>query len=357
MDVDLMMNRVFLTDKDIKDNLFPFTLTRSAADLRIGILTIREKWNYYLGGKIALTDEAETLPADAKILRANIVPSEAFFLSLLKDGKISDNPLWNSVKIIQYPWHVFMWNDWAIREDFITITKGRDSQTIPETVQVNNPAEIFIEPGAKLSHCILNASTGPVYIGKNAEIMEGSLLRGPVAVCEGAVVKMGSKIYGATTIGPYSIVGGEIKNSVLFGYSNKAHDGYLGDSVIGEWCNLGAGTSNSNMKNNVSEVRMWSPSKKEMISTGIIKCGLIMGDYSRAAINTSFNTGTMVGICANIFGEGKLPKFIPSFTWGNSGEEKYEFTKALNDILKWKKLKGHEVDEKEKTRLKLIFDQ
>ena len=167
---------------------------------------------------------------------------------------------------------------------------------------------------------------------------------------------MGTKIYGATTIGPYSIVGGEIKNAVIFGYSNKAHDGYLGDSVIGEWCNLGAETSNSNMKNNVSEVRMWNNVQKDVISTGATKCGLIMGDYSRSAINTSFNTGTMVGICANVFG-GVPAKFIPSFSWGNDGITKYEFDKAIDDIAKWKKLKGHTLDEKEKTRLKLIFDQ
>jgi UDP-N-acetylglucosamine diphosphorylase/glucosamine-1-phosphate N-acetyltransferase len=352
-----MMNSVFLTDNEIKDNLFPFTLTRSASDIRIGILTIREKWNHYLGEEVALAEETKTIPTGSAIFSANIVPSAAFVSTLVKDQKISDNPLWSSVKILQYPWHIFMWNDWAIREDFKIITKGRRTQPPDESVQVINPADIFIEPGAVLSHCIINASTGPVYIGKNAQIMEGALLRGPLAVCEGAVVKMGSRIYGATTIGPYSIVGGEIKNSVILGYSNKAHDGYLGDSVIGEWCNLGAGTSNSNMKNNVSEVRMWNHSQKEMISTGITKCGLIMGDYSRAAINTSFNTGTMVGICANIFGEGPLPKFIPSFTWGNSGEIKYDFNKAVNDINKWKNLKGHQLDEKEKRRLKLIFDQ
>jgi UDP-N-acetylglucosamine diphosphorylase/glucosamine-1-phosphate N-acetyltransferase len=236
------------------------------------------------------------------------------------------------------------------------ITKGRQSQAVPGSVQITNSDNVFIESGAKLSHCVINASAGPVYIGKDAEVMEGSLLRGPIAICDGAVVKMGTKIYGATTIGPYSIVGGEIKNAVIFGYSNKAHDGYLGDSVVGEWCNLGAGTSNSNMKNNVSEVRMWNHAQQEIISTGVTKCGLIMGDYSRSAINTSFNTGTMVGICANVFGHGAPAKFVPSFAWGNEGN-KYEFEKAVNDIAKWKKLKGHELDEKEKTRLKHIFDQ
>ncbi len=248
-----------------------------------------------------------------------------------------------------------MFNEWALLEDFKLITAGRRSQPIPETVNVANAANIFIEEGAKLAHCIINAANGPVYIGKDAEVMEGSLLRGPIAICNNAVVKMGAKIYGATTIGPHSIVGGEIKNAVIFGYSNKAHDGYLGDSVIGEWCNLGAGTSNSNMKNNVSDVRVWNQQKKEMINTGVKKCGLIMGDYSRAAINTSFNTGTMVGVGANVFGTGDISKFVPSFTWGR--DQRYEFGKLTNDIDKWMQLKGKRLDEKEKTRLKLIFDE
>jgi UDP-N-acetylglucosamine diphosphorylase / glucose-1-phosphate thymidylyltransferase / UDP-N-acetylgalactosamine diphosphorylase / glucosamine-1-phosphate N-acetyltransferase / galactosamine-1-phosphate N-acetyltransferase len=349
------MNQVFLTDNEVKENLFPFTLLRSAADIRIGILTIREKWNFYSGNQVNVAGDPLSIPDNATIVSANIIPSAAFVDSLVKDGQISDNPLWTSVKIIQYPWHIFMWNDWAIREDFALVTRKRESQPVPGSVQVTG--DVFIEAGARLSHCIINASAGPVYIGKNAEVMEGALLRGPIAICEGAVVKMGTKIYGATTIGPYSVVGGEIKNAVIFGYSNKAHDGYLGDSVVGEWCNLGAGTSNSNMKNNVSEVRMWNHVQKGMISTGATKCGLIMGDYSRSAINTSFNTGTMIGICANVFGEGPVPKFIPSFTWGKVEGAKYEFNKAVNDIEKWKKLKGAVLDEKEKTRLKLIFDQ
>ncbi len=174
-----------------------------------------------------------------------------------------------------------------------------------------NAKDIFIEQGARLAHCMLNASNGPIYIGKHAEIMEGSFIRGPFALCEGAVVKMGSKIYGATTIGPYCTVGGEIKNSVFLGYSNKAHDGYLGDAVIGEWCNLGAGTSNSNLKNNASDVKVWHNPSKDYIRAGI-KCGLLMGDYSRAAINTSFNTGTVTGICANILRKGLRLNSFPA---------------------------------------------
>jgi UDP-N-acetylglucosamine diphosphorylase/glucosamine-1-phosphate N-acetyltransferase len=187
--------------------------------------------------------------------------------------------------------------------------------------------------------------------------MEGTLIRGPVAICDNAVVKMGAKIYEATTIGPHAVVGGEIKNAVLFGYSNKSHDGYLGNSVIGEWCNLGAGTSTSNLKNNAGEIKMWNHALKEMILSGMTKCGLIMGDHSKAAINTSFNTGTTVGVCANIFGEGAVPKFVPSFSWGGRNGTKYQFQKAIEDIVKWKNLKNSELTEQEKTALRLIFDQ
>jgi UDP-N-acetylglucosamine diphosphorylase / glucose-1-phosphate thymidylyltransferase / UDP-N-acetylgalactosamine diphosphorylase / glucosamine-1-phosphate N-acetyltransferase / galactosamine-1-phosphate N-acetyltransferase len=351
------MNRVFLTDKEIKDNLFPFTLIRSAADIRVGILTIREKWTAYLGAPPQMADEQTEIPDNAAILSANIIPSKNFAKSLFADGGISDNPDWGSVKIIQYPWHIFLWNDWAIREDFQQITQNRKSAPVPPGIQTVNPENIFIEEGASLSYCTINASTGPVYIGRDAQIMEGALIRGPVAICDNAIVKMGTRIYGATTIGPHSIAGGEIKNSVIFGYSNKAHDGYLGDSVIGEWCNIGAGTSNSNVKNNASEIRMWNNSQKEMILAGLNKCGLIMGDYSRAAINTCFNTGTIVGICSNIYGEGLTPKFITNFSWGSKGLLKYDFEKAVDDIDKWKKLKHSELSEQEKRRLKLIFDQ
>jgi UDP-N-acetylglucosamine diphosphorylase/glucosamine-1-phosphate N-acetyltransferase len=233
------------------------------------------------------------------------------------------------------------------------LTRGRQSAPIPPSVQVISPQSIFIEEGASISHSILNASTGPIYIGRNSNIMEGCLIRGPFALCESAVVKMGTKIYGATTIGPCSTAGGEIKNSVLFGYSNKGHDGYLGDSVIGEWCNLGAGTSNSNLKNNAGEVKVWNAG--QFISAGL-KCGLLMGDYSRAAINTSFNTGTVVGVCCNVYGEGLMPKYIPDFSWGvhNKGP-KYAFEKALRDIENWKKLKNQSLTDAEILTLKHIF--
>ncbi len=346
------MTQLFLSDIETRENLFPFTLTRSTADIRIGILTIREKWNILLGREIGILNERLPDQDAATAVSANIIPCKAFV-----DAMREDNPDWSLVKIIQYPWHIFHWNDWAIREDFILITANRKSIPIPASVQAIHPHNIFIEEGAKLSHCIINAEHGPVYIGKKSEVMEGAIIRGPFALCEGGVVKMGTKVYGATTVGPYSVIGGEIKNVVIFGYSNKAHDGYLGDSVIGEWCNIGAGSSNSNIKNTAGEIKIWNENNKEFINTGIRKCGLIMGDYSRAAINTSFNTGTMVGVAANVFGEGLTPKHIPSFSWGTDGMMKYDFNKALQDIDNWKKLKGSSLSEKEKNQLKLIFEQ
>jgi UDP-N-acetylglucosamine diphosphorylase / glucose-1-phosphate thymidylyltransferase / UDP-N-acetylgalactosamine diphosphorylase / glucosamine-1-phosphate N-acetyltransferase / galactosamine-1-phosphate N-acetyltransferase len=354
------MKQVYLNDSEVRDHLFPFTQVRSVADIRIGILTIRERWKALLNQDIRVLGDnppPASLPADAVVFASNIIPSRRFVETLLNQpGKTNEDPDYDTVKIIQYPWHIFQWNDWAIREDYVLLTQNRPSAAIPDSVQAINPQDIFIEEGARLSHCLLNASTGPIYIGKNAEIMEGALIRGPFALCEGALVKMGAKIYGATTIGPWCVVGGEIKNSVLFGYSNKAHDGYLGDAVIGEWCNLGAGTSNSNLKNNAADVKVWNHVKKGYITAGT-KCGLLMGDYSRSAINTSFNTGTVVGICANIFGEGLTPKFIPSFTWGTKGLSSYEFDKAIADIGNWKKLKNKEITKEEISQLKHIFEQ
>jgi len=290
------------------DDLFPFTQTRAAKDIRIGILTLGEK-----GGD------------------------------------------WPGAGRIRYPWDIFQWNDEALRYDFTQITKGRSSQPLPASVQAIAEENIFLEEGARVEHALLNASAGPIYIGRNALVMEGSMIRGPFALCEGGVVKMGAKIYGATTIGPYSIAGGEIKNSVLFGYSNKAHDGYLGDSVIGEWCNLGAGTSNSNLKNNAGEVKAWSLVAGKFLPAGM-KCGLLMGDYSRAAINTSFNTGTVVGVCANVFGEGLTPKFIPSFSWGYTAAVSYEWEKVLRDIANWKRLKNQLLTDAEIRTLTHIFE-
>lgn len=357
------MIQLVLDDSHCAGSLYPFTATRSAADIRIGILTIRQKWEKLLGIKVRVHDDAwmetpATEDATPVTFAANIVPSAAFIQRLQSgtyapDGLLKDP----TVRVLQYPWEIFQCNDWAIREDFSLLTANRHSAPLPPTVQLIGPStSLFIEEGARLQHCIINTSTGPVYIGKNSEIMEGSTIRGPFALCEDAVVKMGSRIYGATTVGPSCIAGGEIKNSVLFGYSNKGHDGYLGDAVIGEWCNLGAGTSNSNLKNTAGHVNVWHAPANAYVDAGM-KCGLLMGDYSRAGINTSFNTGTVVGVCTNIAATGIPPKYVPDFSWLAEGAGVYDFDKALQDIRNWKKLKNQSLEEKEIQRLQHIFER
>jgi UDP-N-acetylglucosamine diphosphorylase / glucose-1-phosphate thymidylyltransferase / UDP-N-acetylgalactosamine diphosphorylase / glucosamine-1-phosphate N-acetyltransferase / galactosamine-1-phosphate N-acetyltransferase len=346
------MNHIALQDEPVKEKLFPFTLTRSAADIRTGILTIREKWERIFQKKPLYPQAGD---GEQKLaINANIIPSEKYAGLLFSDKNNSGSIPYESVRVLEHPWHIFEFNDWAIREDFTLITSGRTSQPVSSSNKLIAPENIFLEEGAQIEHCILNASAGPVYIGKDALVMEGAMIRGPVAICESAVVKMGTAIYGATTIGPNCTVGGEIKNTVLFGNSNKAHHGYLGDSVIGEWCNLGAGTSNSNMKNTAREVKVWSMARKQFDIAGI-KCGLLMGDYSRSAINTSFNTGTVVGVCANIFGSGDLtPKYIPNFSWGL--EAKYKFEKAIEEITAWMKMKNKLPSEEQVKTLHHIFE-
>jgi UDP-N-acetylglucosamine diphosphorylase / glucose-1-phosphate thymidylyltransferase / UDP-N-acetylgalactosamine diphosphorylase / glucosamine-1-phosphate N-acetyltransferase / galactosamine-1-phosphate N-acetyltransferase len=391
------MNKIIFTEEFCQpENLYPFTLTRQLQDIRVGILTIREKWEMMLDlpsfdkkeddykdlGRSVNIDEA--IGDDVCLMiHGNVLPTPKLVKAILrlKDGEFIATPGGSSVafriskqdiidkykikvgqavtfkepiKTIQYPWDIFQLNDWAIRQDFEMLTTKRKSQAISKTNKVIKPSQVFIEKGARVEYSIINASTGPVYIGGNAEVMEGSVIRGPFAMGEKACLKMASKVYGATTLGPGCVAGGEIKNSVMFGYSNKAHDGYLGDSVIGEWCNMGAGTTNSNLKNNASDVKIWTP-KGEM-NAGM-KCGVLMGDYSRTAVNTAINTGTVIGVCCNIFGNGLTPKYIPSFSWGSEGVKRYEFDKALLDIADWKKMKDKTVNEEEKSILKFIFDK
>ncbi|MCX6313735.1 MAG: putative sugar nucleotidyl transferase [Sphingobacteriales bacterium] len=350
---------IILDDSLIRDQLYPFAQIRHAADIRVGILTIREKWEKILGYAVSLDAKAyfnsveesgrTEMPA---IIAANTIPTKEWVTELLKGGNM-DRLFSNNEghRTISRPWEIFQHNDWALRKDFELICSGRTSQPISSTNTLINPEQIFMEVGAVVEHAILNATDGPIYIGKNATIMEGSMIRGPFALCEGAVVKMGAKIYGATTIGPFCVAAGEIKNSILFGYSNKAHDGYLGDSVLGEWCNLGAGTSNSNVKNTAGAVKAWNNATQDWEEVGL-KCGLMMGDYSRSAINTSFNTGTVIGVSSHIFGQGFPPKFVPDFTWG---DVPYAFEKALTDIQNWKQLKGATINEAEQQRLHEIY--
>ncbi|MBX3256066.1 MAG: glucose-1-phosphate thymidylyltransferase [Chitinophagaceae bacterium] len=364
---------IILFDTTERRFLYPFTYTKPVAALRAGILTNMERWEKSTGVKAyALTadylqpqwnlpDENNSIIIDARVLpdenlvktimdleKGEAITGETFVIAgkpakWLKKSMSFDLssfqkyiPYTSSFHKIAYPWHLFQLNEYLLRSDIRLLTALRTSAKLSATNQVLNSTSVFIEEGAEMEYCCINATTGPVYIGGNAVIMEGSLIRGPFAAGEGAVVKMGSKIYGATTVGPYCTAGGEIKNSILMGYSNKAHDGYLGDSVIGEWCNIGAGTSNSNVRNDAGTVMVADESgeKKEVG----LKCGLLMGDYTRSAINTSFNTGTFAGIASGIFGSGLAPKYLPNFTWGYS--EKYRFDKAMEHINNWKRLKN-----------------
>lgn len=352
-----------LFDGEVRNQLLPFTFTRPVAEIRVGILTIREKWEHLLGlSTTTLTEDylsekypfleleinvfinasflpSENLVAIIKGLEANqavFYEEEPIAFYVTEDQEVD----FDTYDIIQYShddvlrlehtWDIFSINGEAIKRDFEMLTKGRKSQPIPESVWVSHPENIFIEEGATLPLCSLNASEGPIYIGKNAEIMEACAVRGPFALCDHAVLKMGAKIYSNTTIGPHCRVGGEVNNSVLFGYSNKGHDGFLGNSVLGEWCNLGADTNNSNLKNNYAEVRLWDYETEGFAKTGLQFCGLMMGDHSKCGINTMFNTGTVVGVSANVFGSGFPRNFIPSFSWGGSaGMSTYKTNKAF----------------------------
>ncbi len=340
-----------LSDGNHRKDLFPFTLTRPVAEIRIGILTIREKWEKWLGAPLSFQTEdylSEKFPLktgnenivingsylpDENLVKAikKLTPGEA----LVNDGDYiayamqdHENAFEDSrYKSILYPfdgiairntWDIFSKNGAALQADFELLTKGRNSQPISKTNQVLAPENIFIEEGATVEFCTLNASTGPIYIGKNALMMEGCMVRGGFALCEEAILKMGSKIYGPTTAGPGCKLGGEVNNSVLFANSNKGHDGFLGNSVLGEWCNIGADTNTSNLKNNYAEVRLWNYQTEGFAKTGLQFCGLMMGDHSKCGINVMFNTGTVVGVSANIFGTGFPRNFVPSFSWGGA---------------------------------------
>ncbi|HXS36674.1 MAG TPA: putative sugar nucleotidyl transferase, partial [Flavipsychrobacter sp.] len=263
------------------------------------------------------------------------------------------------IYLLSNTWDIFSLNDRAIRDDFNTITKGRKSAAIPEHVIVSGKENLFIEDGANIyAGCIINAATGPVYIGKDAEVLEGTMIRGPLAVCEHGVLKMGAKIYGATTIGPGCKTGGEINNAVFFANSNKSHDGYLGNAVIGEWCNLGADTNCSNLKNNYDEVKVWDEYKNKSVKTGLTFCGLMMGDHSKCGINTMFNTGTIVGVSSNIWGGGFPEKFVPSFCWGGSdGMTTYDFNRAIDTAQRMMARRNKILTEQEKEMFRHIFEK
>ncbi len=364
--------------------LLPLTFVRPVAEIRIGILTIREKWeNYlhtscscysesYLSGKYATRWEKENI-----FINASVLPSEALAQKIKslanKEAIYAENNMliayrneaqkkivWKEpVRSIIYPFDIFVLNGVEIQADFQRITKGRKSQPIEDRYTiVYKPENIFIEEGADVKACVLNAEKGVIYVGKNAQVQEMSVIQGNFALCEGAVVNIGGKMRGDTTIGNYCKVGGEISNSVFFGYSNKAHDGFLGNSVIAEWCNLGADTNTSNLKNTYGNVKIWNYFTKTFIDTQRQFCGLIMGDYCKTGINTMLNTGTVVGISCNIFGGDFPPKFIPSFSWGGAkGFEQYELPKAFEAIEKMMARRNKTLSEEEKAIIQHCYEQ
>ncbi len=382
-----------LFDDDRRANLLPLTFTRPVADIRAGILTLREKWEWYLGAKTStltqkylskkypLKTENDNILINGSVIPDTVLTEQIRHLDpgeqLVKDDlvialRIEGDPPADITsfhgKIIKFDkdiltisrtWDIFAKNDRLLRDDFRLITKGRKSQPVSRTNFVRGKTEdIFIEEGADIEYAYLNTETGPIYIGRNAVIMEGSKVRGPFAMCDHAQLKMDAKIYGAATIGPFCKVGGEVNNVVFFGYSNKAHDGFLGNSVIGEWCNFGADTNNSNLKNTYDFIRMWSYPEKTFVPTGLQFCGLIMGDHSKTGINTMFNTGTVVGVSCNLYGSGFQRNFIPSFSWGSPQKmTSFKPEKAFEVAMAVMKRRNIDFDEVEKEILVHIYNE
>lgn len=384
------MNVVLFDSESVWKDLLPLTYTRPVSEIRIGILTIREKWEKSLNSKCSYITQkhlASKFPfiekenslfinsqfcPDAKLIKEidSLKPTQA----LVKDGviiafigsaqQITDpsslvkNETDSSVLKIENVWDIFQKNGQAILADFEILTAGRISAPLSNSVTVIGKKEhVFLEEGAMAEACILNTLNGPVYIGKDSEIMEGSAIRGPFAICDHSTIKLNTKIYGPTTVGPQCKIGGEVSNCVIFGYSNKAHDGFIGNSVIGEWCNLGADTNSSNLKNNYSNVKLFSYSKNRSIDSGLQFCGLIMGDHSKSGINTMFNTGTVVGVGANVFGGGFPATHIPSFSWGGSqGFETYRQEKLFETAEKVFERRSLKFNQQEKEILNHIFN-
>jgi len=388
---------IILFDDDTREKLLPLTYTKPVGMLRLGIMTIQEKWQKYFSANVSFITQdylSDKFPIVIKeknyVVNASVLPT--FHIcklieqlqeneALLKDGDLIaallnerqfDNLIQNEdinelkgfeigetplLQIKQLS-DLFSLNAQAIQHDFEQITKRRETLPVPSFARVIGRENVFIEEGAEVSICMINATEGPVYIGKDAKIMEGCLIRGPFVLGENSVLKMGAKIYGGTTLGPHCKVGGEVNNVVMQGYSNKGHEGYLGNAVIGEWCNLGADTNNSNLKNNYAEVKLWDYSTSSFTKTGLQFCGLIMGDHSKAGINTMFNTGTVAGVACNIYGAGFQKNFIPSFTWG--GPDSSYKTHRIEKVIETANLvlarRGLQLSKDDENILKHIFD-
>lgn len=383
------MNVILFDNPTIRQNLLPFTFTRPVADIRVGILTIAEKWQRYLQTKTSFSTEGylskkypTTIDSDNLWINGAVCP-DVDFVKLVTDLKEGDAIVKNQVilavrtpddevpeiitgKIIEYTqtltiidqvWKIYQNNGAQIRADFKLITHGRKSAPITDVhTRTYSPENIFLEEGAQTRGALLNAENGPIYLGKNSFVQEGALIRGPFALCEESYVNMGAKVRGDTTVGPFSKIGGEVSNSVIFGYSNKAHDGFLGNSVIGEWCNIGADTNTSNLKNNYENIKLWSYSKGGFVDTGLMFCGLMFGDHSKCGINMMFNSGTVVGVSASLFGSGYPRTFIPSFAWGGAaGFTTFQFNKAMETSRKAMERRGIALSEIDREILSTIY--
>lgn len=381
------MQVTFIDSEDSWKQMLPLSYTRPVAEVRVGILKIHEKWTHHLNiteaffrSKDYLTPLFKSPQQRTLTILGNVLPTASLVSKLkgLKDNEVltyneapvagffePDEPfeIANRIEVLfseiiqtSYPWDIFRLNGDEIKKDYTVLTNGRKS-LLNDPYTKTYGDNIFVEEGASIKAAVLNAEKGPIYIGKDAEVQEGAMIRGPFALCEHSVVNMGAKIKGDTTIGPHSKVGGEISNSVIFGYSNKGHEGFLGNSVIGEWCNLGADTNNSNLKNNYANVKMWDFSSGRFKDTGLQFCGLIMGDHSKTGINTMFNTGTTVGVSANIFGDGFPRTIIPSFAWGGaSGFTTYHTRKAFETAELVMKRRNKQLTEVDKEMLSHIFE-
>lgn len=376
----LCMDITLFDSPEIRTQLLPFTFTRPVAEIRVGILTITEKWakrgfncgfttqeylqpkfatnNYQLEVNGALCPNGGLVEAIKELKAGEELVSGDHVLARHSGGG-KTIPFTGEFRLIQHTWDIFKENRSEIIADFELLTSGRTSQEItdPHTI-VYGKENLFIEEGASIRAAIINAEGGPVYIGKNAQVHEGAIITGAFALCEGAHLNMGAKIKGDTTIGPYSKVGGEIGNSVVFGYSNKGHDGYMGNSVLGEWCNLGADTNTSNLKNNYAMVKLWDYATGRFANTGLQFCGLMMGDHSKCGINTMFNTGTVVGVGANIFGAGYPRNFVPSFSWGGAaGFVTFQLRKFAEVAEAVMQRRNKEYDQVEQDIIQHIFDE
>jgi UDP-N-acetylglucosamine diphosphorylase/glucosamine-1-phosphate N-acetyltransferase len=394
---DSGLPNIILFDGIVRRHLLPLSFTRPVGDFRFGILTLREKWERMLPGSYSYLTEPylqTKFPIhevdDNIFVAANVCPSLLLAAEVANlasgealladdrlvafrgsreafDARAFNRTIQTESDLLCFDrlYDLFLGNGRAIEEDFRLLTEGRASQPVSDSVRVvgkpydaDGSPRIFIEEGAEMECAIVNVKEGPVYIGRCAEVEEGSVIRGPFAACEHSVVKVGAKIYGGTTLGPYCKAGGELNNVLLFGYSNKAHDGFLGNAVVGEWCNLGAGTNASNLKNDYSEIKLWSYPDGRFLRTGLQFCGLIMGDHTKTGINSMLNTATVLGVGVNIHGSGFPRAFVPSFSdGGNAGFTDVNLNRFFESASRMMARRGHILSETDRAIFEYIYSE